>query len=195
MVTIIFSHPKHDGVNGKVYHSILNYCQEAGITYTSIDLYKDGFSPLLTAEELDGFYNGEAIDPLVKKYQDILMKTETLILVFPIWFNEYPAIFKGFYDRVCLGKFAFEYVPGGVRPRLTHIKRSLVATTSHAPTEVLRDVQGNMIENQVIGHMLKTIGVEESKWVNFGGVQEASEDRLKDFIVFLKSEIQSFMER
>lgn len=189
MVTIIFSHPKHDGICGKVYHSILNHCQEAGIDYTAIDLYMDGFSPLLTADELDGFYNGVATDPLVKKYQDILMQTEKLIFVFPIWFNEYPAIFKGFYDRVCQGTFAFDYIPGGVRPKLTHIKRSLVVTTSHAPTEVLVQVQGDMIENQVINHMLKTIGVEENKWVNFGGVQSSTPEKLDEFIGSLKQEI------
>lgn len=191
MVTIIFAHPKHDGMNGKVYHSILEHCMKACIDYTSIDLYKDGFSPILTKEELDGFYNGVATDPLVQKYQDILMKTENLVLVFPIWFNEYPAIFKGFYDRVCQGKFAFEYIPGGVLPKLTHIKRALVVTTSHAPTEVLREVQGNMIERQVIGHMLKTIGVAESKWLNLGGIQEANEEQLKEFTSSLKAEIQS----
>ncbi|MCR1975433.1 NAD(P)H-dependent oxidoreductase [Clostridium sporogenes] len=191
MITIIFSHPKHDGVNGKIYHSILKHCQEAGFEYTAIDLYKDGFSPLLTEEELDAFYNGVAIDPLVKKYQDILMKTKKLILVFPVWFNEYPAIFKGFYDRVCQGNFAFDYIPGGVRPKLTHIERSLVVTSSHAPTEVLKQVQGNMIENQVINHMLKTIGVEESKWINFGGVQTANPEKLNEFIDSLKPEIQN----
>jgi len=183
MVTTIFAHPKHNGTNGKVYHSILNSCEKAGIDYVSIDLYKDRFSPVLTEEELDGFYNGIAIDPLVKRYQDILMKSEKLILVFPIWFNEYPAMFKGFYDRVCQGKFAFDYISGGVRPKLTHIRRALVVTTSHAPTEILKQVQGNLIETQVIGHMLKTIGVNDSKWVNFGGILEPSNENLNDTIV------------
>lgn len=192
MVTIIFAHPKQDGTNGKIHQSILKYYKEAGISYTSIDLYEDGFSPLLTAEELDGFYNGTATDPLVKKYQDILLQTKKLIFVFPIWFNEYPAIFKGFYDRVCLGKFAFEYIPGGVLPKFTHIKRALVVTTSHAPTEVLQQKQGNMIENQVINHMLKTVGVEDSKWINFGGVMKPDEEQTNGFISALNVELQNF---
>ena len=191
MVTIIFAHPKHSGMNGKIYHSILDYCREADINYTAIDLYKDGFSPLLTEDELDGFYNGVTADPLVKKYQGILKKTEKLIFVFPIWFNEYPAIFKGFYDRVCQGNFAFEYIPGGVSPKLTHIKRALVVTTSHAPTEVLRKIQGDMIERQVIGHMLQTIGVAESKWLNLGGVLNPNEEPPQDFLSIMKAEIAS----
>lgn len=192
MTTIIFAHPKHDGMNGRIYHAILQQYEETGTDYTAIDLYKDKFSPLLTADELDGFYNGIATDPQVKRYQEVLMKTDKLILVFPIWFNEYPAIFKGFFDRVFQGKFAFEYVPGGVLPKLTHIKQALVVTTSHAPTEVLRDVQGDMIQRQVIGHMLKTTGVADSKWLNLGGIQSTNEEQLMDFISILKKEIRSF---
>lgn len=192
MITMIFAHPKHDGMNGRVYHSILDHLRESGVDHTIIDLYKDGFSPVLTLEELDGFYNGIATDPQVKEYQSILMRTEKLIFVFPVWFNEYPAIFKGFFDRVCQGKFAFEYIPGGVKPKLTHIKRALVVTTSHAPTEVLRNVQGDMIERQMIGHMLKTMGVAENKWLNLGGIQSVDEEQLKEFIILLKEELEKF---
>jgi putative NADPH-quinone reductase len=189
MITIIFAHPKHESLNGSIFHAVEKCCEESGKSFTSIDLYKDGFSPLLTAEELDGFYNGIAMDPLVKKYQDILMKTEKLILIFPIWWNEYPAIFKGFFERVCLSKFAFDYVPGGVQPKLIHIKSALIVTTSHAPTEVLKQRQGNMIERQVIHHMLEGIGINKNKWVNFGGVMEAGKEKQAEFIRSLKQEI------
>jgi len=49
-----------------------------------------------------------------------------------------------------------------------------------------------MIENQVIGHMLETIGVSESKWLNLGGVQQPNEDQLKDFTPKLKEALQVF---
>ena len=189
MVTIIFAHPKHDSMNGRIFSEVENNCKELGIDYLVIDLYKDGFTPALTAEELDGFYNGVSFDPMVKKYQDILLKTEKLIVIFPIWYNEYPAIFKGFFDRVCLGKFAFDYIPGGIIPKMAHIKSSLVVTTSHAPTEVLKQKQGNMIENQVINHMLKGLGIKENKWINFGNIQEADDGQRELFLLSLKHEI------
>lgn len=171
----------------------MKHCTASGKDFTAIDLYGENFSPLLTAEELDGFYIGKATDPLVLKYQDILMRTDSLIFLFPIWFNEYPAIFKGFYDRVCMGNFAFGYAPNGVFPKLTHIKRALVVTTSHAPTQVLRTVQGDMIERQVIGHMLKTIGVSESKWLNLDGTPKVDEQQLDVFTSSIKAEIDSFL--
>lgn len=191
MITIIFAHPKHDSMNGRILHTIENDCKELGKDFTVIDLYKDDFTPAMTAEELDGFYNGVAFDPLVKKYQDILLKTEKLIAIFPIWWNEYPAIFKGFFDRVCLGTFAFDYIPGGVLPKITHIKSALVITTSHAPKEILKKGQGNMIENQVINHMLKGIGIKENKWINFGNMQAAGEDQKEAFLLSLKYEVDN----
>lgn len=191
MTTIIFAHPKHDSMNGTILNTVENDFKELGRDHTVIDLYKDGFNPAMTAEELDGFYNGVAFDPQVKQYQEILMKTEKLIVIFPIWWNEYPAIFKGFFDRVCLGKFAFEYIPGGVKPKMQHIKASLVVTTSHASTEVLKGPQGNLIETQVIGHMLKGLGIQRTEWVNFGNVPESSAEQKDALLTSLTEKIRS----
>ena len=182
MLTILFAHPKHESLNGQIYRAIAQRCMDSGRDHTAIDLYRDGFSPVLTAEELDHFYSGIAFDPLVKRYQEILLKTERLVALFPIWFNEYPAILKGFFERVCLGKFAFDYTDGGIAPRLTNIQSALVVTTSHAPTEVLRQYSGNIIENQFIGHMLKGIGVSSNEWLNLGGVKEATRQQQQAFI-------------
>ena len=189
MITILFAHPKHNSMNGKILEAVQNDCKELGVDYTVIDLYKDGFSPVLTAEELDLFYKGVALDPLVKQYQDILLKTDKLISIFPIWYNECPAIYKGFFERVCLGNFAFEYTPDGVRPKLTNIKKALILTTSNAPMDVLKQFQGNMIENQVINHMMKGMGVQDNKWLDFGGMQEADDEQKNTFLHSLMQEI------
>ena len=190
MVTIIFAHPKHASLNGRILKQMIDVCKSKSEVYTVIDLCQDDFSPVLTEEELDGFYNGVAVDPLVKQYQDTLMKTDKLIVLFPIWWNECPAILKGFFERVCLGNFAFEYVQGGVRPKMKHIKSSLTVTTSHAPTEVLKNVQGNMVERQVIGHMLKGIGIEQNTWLNFGGTKERD---IKEDVEFMDNVKQAVL--
>ena len=181
MLTILFAHPKHESMNGRIYSAIEQGCKDSKRDYTTIDLYQDGFSPALTAEELDQYYNGVAIDPIVKKYQKILAKTDRLVVIFPIWFNEYPAILKGFFDRICLPNFAFEYTEGGIKPKLTNIKSSQVLTTSNAPTEVLQH-SGNIIEIQFIGHVLKGIGIASNEWVNFGSIKKATRAQQDSFI-------------
>ena len=36
------------------------------------------------------------------KYQKHLKESDEIILVFPLWFNNVPAILKGFFDKVLL---------------------------------------------------------------------------------------------
>ena len=50
---------------------------------------------------------------------------------------------------------------------------------------------GNMIENQVINHMMKGIGVAKSKWVNFGGIQEADDGQKEGFPHSLRQEVEN----
>ena len=47
--------------------------------YVIIDLYKDGFNPILTEEDLKVYSKGEYTDSLVERYQEILKNTEELI--------------------------------------------------------------------------------------------------------------------
>ncbi len=43
------------------------------------------------------------------------------MLSFPVWNFGYPAILKGFFDRVFLPGVSFDLTPeGGVKPKLTH---------------------------------------------------------------------------
>ncbi len=67
-----------------------------------LDLYHDQFNSVHSKEELQYFSEGKAVDPLVISYQQQLKKTSHLILIFPIWWYDLPAILKGFFDKVML---------------------------------------------------------------------------------------------
>ena len=69
--------------------------EKKGQTYELIDLYEDGFNPVYTKEELALFNKGQALDPLVLKYQESLASCDRLIMIFPIWWADMPAIVKG----------------------------------------------------------------------------------------------------
>lgn len=189
MITILFAHPQHTSFNGQIFKAVQAHCQKTQQAFQTIDLYADGFSPVLTAAELPHFFKGESQDPLVKKYQKMLQHTDQLVVIFPIWFNEYPAIFKGFFDRVCQGTFAFDYTPHGVQPKLNNIQSALIVTTSHAPRKVLETVQGDVINRQVIGHMMKTLGVPHSQWLDCEGMLAATDAQKQAFIAQVLAQI------
>jgi len=63
-------------------------------------------------------------------------------MVFPVWNFGYPAILKGFLDRVFLPGVSFKLVDGKVKPNLTHI-RKLAAVTTYGGTRMRAFMAGD----------------------------------------------------
>ena len=69
--------------------------------------------------------NRQAVAP----YVDRLLAAEALVIVHPVWNFGYPAILKGFFDRVFLPGVSFGLRNGKVVPILHNIRRLSVVTT------------------------------------------------------------------
>ena len=98
------------------------------------DIYRDGFSPVLTSNEFEAYEDTEAnTRPVTREVED-LRRCDTLIFVYPTWWYGLPAMLKGWLDRVLLPGVAFEMpdANGDIKPGLTHITRLGVFTTCGA---------------------------------------------------------------
>jgi putative NADPH-quinone reductase len=174
MITIVYAHPLEEGMSAAVRNALEEHLRASKQQYNLINLHQEGFNPAMTAEERTSFFAGAgtSTDPLVQKYQELLRETEHLVFVFPIWFNEQPAIVKGFFERVCLPGFGYAYTEAGIIPLLTHVKRLTVLTTSGAPTEMVATTFDNMIERQFIRRIVQTMTGplidDASAWINLG---------------------------
>ncbi|MDR0434083.1 MAG: NAD(P)H-dependent oxidoreductase [Gracilibacteraceae bacterium] len=175
MITIIYAHPLEEGISAAARNALTEHLRAIGRPYTLINLHQDGFDPVMTAADRQTFFKGDGKSnyPLARKYQNILKETGHLVFIFPIWFNEQPAIVKGFFERVCLPGFGYGYAENGTAPLLTHIKKLTVLTASGAPTEMLVNVFDNMIEKQFIRHIVQTMlgplpDEGAAAWINIG---------------------------
>jgi len=92
------------------------------------DLYRDGFDPVLRANEQPGKI-GYA--PLAENLSECrrLMDLDVLIFVYPVWFGTPPAMLKGYLERVVGSGVAFG--PGGedVKP-LANVRLVQIATSA-----------------------------------------------------------------
>ncbi|ADY55569.1 NAD(P)H dehydrogenase (quinone) [Syntrophobotulus glycolicus DSM 8271] len=183
MISIIYAHPLKDSLNASILKAVGEKFNNKGLEYSVLDLYQDGFDPVFKPEEQTGYFTGEGThDPLVKKYQESLAASSQLVFIFPIWWNEQPAIVKGFIERVCLPGFGFKYTEQGVAPLLTNIKEVTVLTTSGAPDHALKNYCGNIIENQFINNIIRPItGLNTAKWMNLG-LASSSPEQIKEHI-------------
>jgi NAD(P)H dehydrogenase (quinone) len=68
------------------------------------------------------------------------------VLVFPQWWFGFPAILKGFFDRVFAPGVAFEHSEsGGILPRATNIRLIYALTTTGSPWWVARLAMGDPV--------------------------------------------------
>ncbi len=65
----------------------------------------------------------------MRGYVERLRRADALVLSFPVWNYGYPAILKGFFDRVFLPGVSFELVNGKARPFLHNIRKVAAVTT------------------------------------------------------------------
>lgn len=176
MVTIVFSHPWHGSFNKAILDTITTKFDRQNKPYEVIDLHKDKFNPVFTEEELAVYNQGKALDPLILKYHEIIRQSDEIILIFPNWWNTMPAILKGFFDKVLLKDFAFNY-EGGFNP-LLKINRSFVITTSEKPSPNFKDT----IEKGLIGDMLNSVGILNAIWLSCEGTSKGTDADRQRFL-------------
>ncbi|CBL92471.1 NAD(P)H dehydrogenase [Leuconostoc gasicomitatum] len=184
--TIIYVHPYDKSYNHAVLDTIISDKKQKKINYNLINIYKDGFNPVYSTEELSLFKTGETLDPLVKEYQRQLKETKRLIIITPIWWNDIPAILKGFFDKVL--KMNFAYVSGrtGVKGLLTNIYSAEVITTSTSPKFYIKYFSGNCI-NGSVRSTLKQIGVKKFSWKHLGNINNSTNEKRKKFLQSLNN--------
>ncbi|WP_027701270.1 NAD(P)H-dependent oxidoreductase [Metaclostridioides mangenotii] len=185
MTTIILAHPWHGSFNKSILDTIIKRLEKNNKYYTLIDLNKDNFNPVLTESELALYSRGEHKDPLVEKYQKILKETEELIIIFPIWWFDVPAILKGFLDKVMLKDFAYIETSTGLKGLLTNIKKTTVITTSNSPKWYLKYFAGNPIKGLLIKTNLKGVGIKNVKWLHCAHTKKEALQKRKDFLQYI----------
>ena len=106
-VLLVFAHPdKEKSHNAIVLREVRSFLDSRRIQYSVIDLYAEGFDPVMPHEEWDERH----LRPDVKKYQEMVRESERLIFIYPVWWYTYPAVLKGFFDRVFTSNFAYNFM-------------------------------------------------------------------------------------
>ncbi len=130
---VLFAHPCEESFGAALHGQIVTSLSDRGWDVDDCDLNAEGFQPVLTAEERRAYHDEPENCGPVQPYVDRLQAAEALIFSFPVWNFGYPAILKGFLDRVFLPGVSFKLVDGKVKPNLTHI-RKLAAVTTYGGT-------------------------------------------------------------
>ena len=141
-ILVLHAHPVETSFNAALHRMIVERLTARGHVVDNCDLYAEDFDPRLTRAERIAYQDtGRNIEP-VRQYVERLRRAEGLVLCFPVWNYGYPAILKGFFDRVFLPGVSFQLVEGKARPMLHNI-RKVEAVTSYGGSRFRAWLMGN----------------------------------------------------
>ena len=128
-ILVVHAHPVASSFNASLFRMTVERLSKAGHQVDAIDLYRDGFNPVMSEDERLNYHDLETNRKPVEDYVDRLLDAEALVLVYPVWNYGFPAILKGWFYRVFLPGVSFGLVDGKVRPTLHNIGKILVITS------------------------------------------------------------------
>jgi putative NADPH-quinone reductase len=139
---VVYAHPDPESFAGAVLARAVRGLERAGHEVRVTDLYADGFDGAMTADERLT-HKEPGVGPDLQRHADDLRWAELLVLVYPTWWSGFPAILKGWVDRVWVAGVAWELPDGAnrIRPRLGNIRR-IIAITGHGSSKLVNMAEG-----------------------------------------------------
>jgi NAD(P)H dehydrogenase (quinone) len=132
-VLVVYAHPDTESFVAAIHAKVLSTLRASGHEVDDCDLYAEGFDPVLSLTERRGYHAIPQNRAPVASYVERLQAAEALVLIYPVWNFGFPAILKGFLDRVFLPGVSFRMENGLTVPNLQKVRHLFVATTYGAP--------------------------------------------------------------
>ncbi|WP_020394625.1 NAD(P)H-dependent oxidoreductase [Thiolinea disciformis] len=128
---VVVSHPLKESLCHYLTGKTIEHLESKGYQITLLDLYDKQFSPVLTTQERQSYYASTFDSSLLEQEIHQLKEAESLVLVFPTWWFGFPAILKGWFDRVWAPGHAYNHASdlGAITPCLDNLKDVKVITT------------------------------------------------------------------
>jgi len=107
-VLVINGHPDPESYNAALTAAYMKGLEITGADYELINLYDLNFNPNLKY----GYRLISELEPDLNKAIEQIKEADHIVWFFPMWWYGYPALMKGFVDRIFLPGLFFKYQNG-----------------------------------------------------------------------------------
>lgn len=161
---VLYAHPVADSLNAAAHRAVVNTLNQRGWTVDDCDLYAEDFNPVLSEQERRGYHDTATNTAPVQHYVDRLRAADALVFCFPVWNFGYPAILKGWFDRVLLPGVSFTIADGTLTPCLDNI-RKLAAVTTYGGTRTRAFLAGDPPRKLMKRVVWRTVRPEKTRYI------------------------------
>lgn len=133
-VHVVHAHPVETSFNRTLFNTVCETLEAAGHEVDALSLYDEAFEATLSREERLNYHDvPHNVTDTIRPYVERLNAADAIVFVHPVWNFGYPAILKGYFDRIFLPGVSFTMSAGSdrghLKPNLTHIRKvAFVAT-------------------------------------------------------------------
>ena len=190
-VHVVHAHPVESSYNRALFETVVDALTANGHEVDALNLYDEEFQAVMSrTERLDYHDVPGNLTALTKPYVDRIMSTEAMVFVHPVWNYGYPAILKGYFDRIFLPGVAFVLEGGGesdkgkLRPNLKHIRKVAYVTT----------YGGDRFRTMIMGDPPRRLA-RRWAWVTFGTAMPPKYLALYDMNNCTPERLQGFIDK
>src|SRR5690606_16292792 len=189
---IVIAHPDPDSFNQAIKTQLIAALKEQNHQVRVRDLYRLGFDPVLSLEELQRYDSQEGDVPAeVKAEQDEILWADHLIFIYPTWWWSMPAVMKGYFDRVFVPGFAFEVGDQGIKGLLAGKKAWIIQTTGSDQAYIEKHRLDEMVKKPLEIGLFNFCGMEVVDHQILAGVPFITEQERTKLLESLKEAVSA----
>ncbi len=184
---IVYAHPNSKSLNAKILDKTIEAMKDIEENYQLIDLYADDFDPRLIFNEEKKRKN-LYLEEDGKKYRELIGEADNIIFIYPVWWNDMPAILKGFIDKIFAAEFAYRF-KGIFQEGLLRGKKVLIINTMDEPKFYVKFFMRESHFKNFKKNILNFCGIKKVEKFTFFGVKntkakefESGFDKMQLFI-------------
>lgn len=187
-IVLINGHPNPESFNYGIAEAYKRGAGKSGAEIKEIIISELNFNPNLKF----GYQKRTELEPDLLEAWEKIKWAEHLVWVHPVWWGGFPAVMKGFIDRLFLPGFAFRYRENSIWwDKLLTGKTAFIITTLDQPGWYYWFAYGRPSVNQLSKSILQFCGVKPVKVKYIAFVRNSDEQKRRKWL----AEIERLGER
>ena len=178
-IVIINAHPDKESFCFALAESYKMGAYKSSANVKLIHLIDLKFNPILTF----GYRKISELEPDLVQIQEDILWANHLVFVYPNWWSTFPALLKGFIDRVFVPGFAFKYRENSpFWDKLLKGKTARLIVTMDTPIWYYWIINRNAGHNAMKIGVLEFCGIKPVKIKVFSGIKTSDEAKRKKWL-------------
>lgn len=200
-VLIVYCHPRTESLNHAILNASVETFENMGHEVEVRDLYAMKFNPVLDGDDAIHIENNKFVRKNPDFPSDIkiemkhILDADLLMYIYPIWWNGFPAMLKGYVDRVFQHGFAYSFESDEPRKNFAGKKALFIHTTGQPQDTPEAKQLTERINSTTSGWMFNSNDVEVVDHLVYGRVPYLNPLELNQILIDVKGNLQRILEK